>query len=408
MKNAGKLKGFTGDFLYSMAGLVALNGVLQLLVYPYLNRQMGPDAFGEVLTLLSLVAIMGSSFGTAANYSRMVSRTKGKDSNGDYNNFLVIIIGLSVVVSIAGMIWLGGQNAFTYIAYFILMSLTVVRYYADVEFRLNINYKRFFLYYLIISIGYVAGILLYPITKSWIIVMALGEFLGVMYVVVKGSIFKGSVVGRSRYFKENLKSSVWLSLTYLISALVLNSDRIMLQYFDGGVAVTCFYAATLIGKMISLISAPLNGVIIGHLARFKGGMKGNTFVKLSLAGLGGGVVMNAVCVGVSYVFVWIMYRDIFDMVKPYLWIANAGQIFFFISNILTVILLRFTHEKYQLYINLIYLVIFVATAIPLTAAFKLWGMAWALLAVNVIKLIVVMIFGKVTLDSGKGSLVDNK
>lgn len=58
-----------------------MNGVPACII-PILSKQLGTDEFGVVLTLISLISIMGSTFGTAANYSRMVTRMKGQDSNG--------------------------------------------------------------------------------------------------------------------------------------------------------------------------------------------------------------------------------------------------------------------------------------------------------------------------------------
>ena len=69
MKIPDKLKGITGDFMYSMMGLIVMNGVIQLALYPFLSKKLGTDEFGVVLTLISLISIMGSTFGTAANYS---------------------------------------------------------------------------------------------------------------------------------------------------------------------------------------------------------------------------------------------------------------------------------------------------------------------------------------------------
>lgn len=398
MKQTSKIKGLTGDFLYSMMGLVAMNGVIQVVLYPFFNQRLGAERFGVVLTLLSVVAIMGSTFGTAANYSRMVSHTRGKDSNGDYNLFLLMVAGLSLVVALCTFWWLGERGAGYFISYFLLMVVTVLRYYGDVEFRLNLNYRRFFFYYVLISAGYVTGIIAYPAMQSWVLAMLLGEALAVLYVIFSGKIFSRPWLRRSEYFKENLKSLLLLSGTELIAALVLNSDRLLLQLFAGGTAVTIFYAATLIGKIISLVSMPLNGVIMGHLARYEGKMPSGVFLKICGGSLGAGILMDGVCVGVSYVFVKIMYPDIFDLVAPYFWLANAGQIFYFISNTLTVILLRFTDEKYQLYIHLIYLAVFLALAIPMTALWQLWGMAWALVIVNGMKILVIMIVGKVQLD----------
>ena len=73
--------------------------------------------------------------------------------------------------------------------------------------------------------------------------------------------------------------------------------------------------------------------------------------------------------------------------------ANLGQVFYFIANTLTVILLRFTDEKYQLVINILFLIVFVVIAIPMTFAFGLWGMAIALVAVNLIKILIIMAVG---------------
>ncbi len=389
MKFLEKIKGITGDLLYSILGLVTMNGVIQLVLYPQLNRYMGEERFGTVLTLISIVAIMGSTFGTGANYSRMVTNKKGTDSNGDYNIFLLMIAGLCAIVSAIGLIWLSDFTPVLFAGYFVLMVMTVLRYYADVEFRLKLNYKRFFIFYLLISVGYVMGVLIYPLTDSWVLAMILGEGLAVGFVAVTGGIFKRPFFAKSAYFGRNMKSIMIMSGTDLIGALVLNSDRILLQSFAGGVAVTVFYAATLIGKMVSLVSTPLNGVIIGHLNRYEGGLSHKTFGKICGASVILGAALDVVCVGVSYVFVKIMYPDIFEQVVPYLWLANAGQIFYFISNTLTVILLRFTDEKYQLYINAIYLAVFLALAIPMTYRWQLMGMAVALLIINLAKILVI-------------------
>lgn len=393
MKIPDKLKGLTGDFMYSMMGLVVMNGVIQLALYPFLNKKLGADEFGVVLTLISFVAIMGSTFGTAANYSRMVTRMKNHDSNGDYNIFLLMIAGLSVVVSICGLIWLNKFSVLAEVGYLALMVFTVLRYYSDVEFRLNLNYKRYFIFYLLISVGYIAGIGLFYVTHSWIVAMLCGECLAVGYVLAAGGIYRGELFKKSEYFKDNMRSLMLLSGTELIAAVILNADRLILQAVSGGVAVTIFYAATLVGKMVSMISTPLNGVVIGHLAKYDGTIKKSTFVRLCLGSIVGSLLVNIVCVGVSYVFIRIMYADIFEQVKPYLWFANLGQVFYFVANTLTVVLLKFTDEKYQLVINVLFLIAFVVIAVPMTMMWELWGMAIALVAVNLIKILLIMAVG---------------
>ena len=50
--------------------------------------------------------------------------------------------------------------------------------------------------------------------------------------------------------------------------------------------------------------------------------------------------------------------DVYGQAKPLFLLANAGQIFYFISESLMVIVLRFTGEKLQIILNAGYAVIF--------------------------------------------------
>jgi O-antigen/teichoic acid export membrane protein len=393
MKFFDKIKGVSRDLIDSVLGLVAMNGVIQFVLYPGFQRYMGTESFGRVLSLLSIISIMSCTFGVAANYSRMLVKTKKIECKGDYNIFLLGVCVLCIPVSIAGLVWLGDGSVLMFVGFLVLMAVTVLRYYSDVEFRLNVNYRGFLLYYVLISVGYVVGLLLYPITKSWIIAMLIGEVAAVLFVFFKGALYEKPYFEKSDYFKDNMKSVIILSLTEFIAAVILNADRLMLQAIVGGVAVTIFYVATLVGKMISLVSMPLNGVIMGHLAKYEGKLAPKTFLKLCVGVILLGMVLNVLCVGVSIVFVLVLYPDLYNDVKPYLLVTNAGQIYYFLSNTLTVVLLRFTDEKYQLYINIVYMAVFVVFAVPMTFLWHIWGMAWALLIVNLIKIVAIMVVG---------------
>jgi len=80
------------DLLFSIGGLVAMNGVIQLLLYPSMKRALGDEIFGNVLSLLAVVSVLATSFGTAANYGRMVAKKEGRSNNGDFNLFLLLYI----------------------------------------------------------------------------------------------------------------------------------------------------------------------------------------------------------------------------------------------------------------------------------------------------------------------------
>ena len=104
--------------------------------------------------------------------------------------------------------------------------------------------------------------------------------------------------------------------------------------------VTIFYVATLVGKIISLVSTPLNSVIIGHLSKYEGGINSKKFRLLCLCSVPVALLLSVLCTVISYVFVGIVYPQLYDAVTPYLWVANLGQVLFFVSGILIVILIR--------------------------------------------------------------------
>ena len=77
-----------------------MNGVLQVIVYPLLNRIMGSDQLGELLYLMGLVAILCPSVGQALNTSRLVVRRDYQVTNGDYNILLLAFGGIGTLISI--------------------------------------------------------------------------------------------------------------------------------------------------------------------------------------------------------------------------------------------------------------------------------------------------------------------
>ena len=389
-------KSLAGDLIYSVGGLVCMNGVLQFIMYPVLEKRMGEAAFGDVLTLLAVVSILATTFGSGANYSRMVAKIKNYDNcNGDYNIYLAVTSALSAIISVASVLFIVGKQSVLYIAGFALLTVfSILRYYGDVEYRLNVNYKGFFLFYLFISIGYAAGILLYFVIKSWIFAVLAGEALCFIYVVLKGSIFKGSgVLSKSEHFGENIRSMTVMSMTALINALVLQSDKILLNAMVGSEEVTVFYVATLVGKIIALLTTPLNGVIIGYLAKYKGKFNARFFGVVIAVALGVGAVFVLGGWFVSHIFVGIMYPDVYATAKPFFLLANAGQVLYFISGSLMVVVLRFIAEKYQLIINIIYACIFALVVVPFVYFFGLWGITYGLIIVNTIRFMLIAFFG---------------
>ena len=390
-----KIFNIASDLVFSIAGLMLMNGMLQLLINPMLKKWMGTEAFGDYQSVFAVVSIMGTTFGVAANYSRMVRARDKKDTNGDYNIFLTIISVLCVAVAAGTLIVYGSFNITHFLLLTVLMIATVLRYYGDVNYRMKLNYKGFFVYYAVITAGYCIGLLLFKaISPIWMLTILAGEVAAVLFVLFNGNIFKGkNLFTRSENFGGTIKSVGVLSTTNLLSAVAQQSDKIILGLAMGGEAVTTFYVATLLGKVISLLTTPLNGVLIGYLTKYEGKFTKKMIAIFAAVLLGLGIIALLGCFIASEIFVKLFYPDVYNDAEQYFLLASAGQVFYFISNCLMTVILRVASEKYQMYINIIYIIIYAATVIPLTLSFGLWGMTIALLITNGAKFVITTAVG---------------
>lgn len=392
------------DFIFSVLALVIYNGVLQLVVYPVINSRVGETAFGTVLFLISAVSIMGAAFGTSASYSRMVAKKTRTHTNGDYNIFLLVISGLSVVVTAVVLLIVKELTFALYIQVLALMIVTVFRYYSDVEYRMNIKFVNYFIFFTCVSLGYLIGlgaleighrasIVSDSLYTNWVLVIFLGELLGILFTAFFGTLFKRPFFTKSADFAVNFKSAWTISGSNIIPVVILHSDRILLRVFASAADVTVFYTASVIGKIVALLTTPLNGIIISYFTNYKIKMTKKLFTLISIGALILAVVGSAACSLVSYFYVKILYPNVLTEASRFFFIANFGQILYFVSGSLMVMLLSFTKEKAQLHISIIYGVLFVLIVVPCTIFFGISGYGIALAVVNLIRLIATTIYG---------------
>ena len=135
MKTLGK--SILKDSVWSIAGIVLMNVTAQFFLYPLWDRQLGGDAYGDILYLLSLMNIVAISLGSATNYARMCNK------NGDVKNraYLLILGGGAVLFGAVAILGRGflGLDLKTAGLFALLIGFTMWRFYADVEFRLSLN-----------------------------------------------------------------------------------------------------------------------------------------------------------------------------------------------------------------------------------------------------------------------------
>lgn len=353
------------DSLWSVAGLVVMNVALQLAVYPIWERRLGGAALGDILYLISLMSIFSVSMGVSVGYARLRLSAAAKTHNVPYLVILacasLVALDVAFVISMLG----GVDMSFPETLLFgFLMCATMWRYYADVEYKLYLNYKRFFLYYALIGVGYLAGILIFLLTELWALSLLVGELFGLAYVSLYGRIFRIDGEPFTPAFDSAAKLSLIFFCSEAMSTFIFNADRIILKSLLGAVAVSDYYVASLLGKTVALLTVPLSGVLIGYLAKYKGALTRKRMDIITVVSGFAVLIGTGICTVASQIIIPILYPHQLDRISQYFVEANLAQVLYFVASVISVILLRFARSKYQIYINTAYAVFFVLICIP--------------------------------------------
>lgn len=391
MEKQIKKKAIAGDLLYSMVALVLFNGVLQLIVYPLINREMGESAFGDVLYLIGIVSILAPSFGPAVNNTRLVLQNRLETKNGDYNFTLLLFSGLSVAAVVVILLFSGQLSLMTAIILSAITILTIFRYYSDVEYRLKINYKKYLFFYVILSIGYLLGLGAYYLTKNWVWVFLIAEAAPILFVILRGNIYK-KAFQCSENRKAVLRDSFILALSYLLSFSMMNLDRLILMNMVNSEAVTQYYVLSLIGKTMALLVGPLNSIIISYLSKYD--IMNRTFYRKVvglLLLLSAGFLIVAIIA--TPLFIQIFYPNLAGQPFDLTIVVNLSQIIFFAGSLLLIVVLTFSNVKWQLIIQATYAALLTVIGIIFTYFWGLRGFACATLVANVYRLLFTILIG---------------
>ncbi len=385
------------NFMFSIGATAVMNLVLQLFVYPSMAERLGAEVNGVALSMLSLVAIAAGACGTSANYSRMVNTTKLPDAtNGDYNLYL-LITGLicCTVGAVYQIFYLKETSPLAVLLFAALMFASTFRYYSDVQFRLKADFFRYFIFFLLMSAGYLLGLLVFCLTGQWMLAILTGECAGVLYVILRGTLYRHPVFRPSASFKPVCVSISLLLAATLVENLTFHADRLLLLALTDGTSVTVYYAASLIGKVVAMLTVPVNSLLITYLVRFRGKLSFRFWSVATVIALAASACAFGACMLVSPWFIRWKYSLVYEEAIRYVVPALLGQILFFVSGVLMVILLRFFGEKKQFLYNVLYAVEFFILVIVCTSLWGLKGFVWACMAANLIRLLLVVVLGYV-------------
>lgn len=383
-KRLGKKIKLAEDFIYTLMATVVMQIALQLIIYPLINHFYGESVTGEILYFMGLIYIFPQAAGTALNNTRLVTRKSVETTNGDFTRLSWMLGGLMGIICFA-IGFADTMKAPFSLLFGVFALIYTLRMYAQVEFRLTINFKGYFIYYAIVSVGYLIGLGIYALTGIWILIFLTGEVLALVYSLVKGSVFKREQPQTTMGYVVKTMGLILVSL--LIRDGVNQFDKVILKLLISAETVTYYNALALVGKSIQMLVSPVNTLIVTYLSKKDARMTEGMFKRFVGIALGMGIVMLLVCQVMTPLYIRLFYHGFYDRVAQYCLLVNSGLIMGFIASLFTVMIMSQGSTKVYASIETVWGICYIVFAFVFTKWFGVVGLAGVTLGVNTIKLI---------------------
>lgn len=382
-----------GDMVYTMGATIVMQIVLQIILYPLLNKFFGESTTGTILYFMGIVYIFPQAIGTALCNTRLISRKTMDTTNGDFSK---ILISASVVCA-AICFYVGFREDKDVVFSLMFALFTVVysvRMYSLVDFRLSLNFKGYFICHIVVSAGYLVGFGLYFLCHYWLIIFFIGEAAGLVYSAIKGSIFKREQA--TGYAKKNIKDYLLLVFSLLLRDGVNQYDKVVIFSLISSDLVTEYNALSLIGKSMQMLINPVNTLIISYLSAKDSGFTKKKFRKFTVICLAAGAVFLLACQIATPIYIKIFYNSFYDNVAQYCFVINCGLIIGFIASLFMATIMSQGKTTVYTGVQVIWGVLYVSLAYIFTKKYSIMGLACVSIAVNSLKLIASVIIARLT------------
>ncbi len=384
-----KSKKIIGDLFYTIMATVVMNFALQIVIYPLTTRFYGEEATGNILYFIGFIYIIPQALGTALNNTRLVARKSCEVANADFKGFVIIFSAISAIACGA----IGFFDSFDFlfsICYGAFSIIYLLRIYAQVEFRLNLKFKEYLIYYCIISIGYLIGLGLYFLTDIWLLIFITGEVSALAYSLIKGNLFKkDSPVANKKILSRSL---ILILFSTVIRDCVNQFDKVLLKLVINSNMVTHYHVVSLIAKTMQMLVQPINTLILSYLTVKGTALTKKTLLKFTAISLGCGAVFYGICIAGTPLFIKLFYPDLYNDVIQYNLIVNLGLISGFIASMFMAILLSQEKTVVHMVIQCVWGGCYIVAAYVFVNLYALWGLAYVTLIANSLKLIAVIMY----------------
>lgn len=383
-------KKIAGDFIYTFLALLLVNIILQLVIYPLINIYYGAEELGNIVYLSGIIYTISASAGGALSNQKLILRNKYLNTNSDFNIIVILYsVIILVILCIVGLV--SNLSFINTLLFGVSGCLVFLRYYSEVEFRMNNDFKGYLFYYIIVSVGYLIGFGFFILTNCWFLIFIVGESLAVIYVFIIGDIYRSQSLTGEIF--TILKIVSILVLSYFLGAVAAHYYKIFINWYLNNTSVTIYYVATFFGKSLDLVITPITTLLVSYLTSKKG-EKFKIRAKKSPIFIGMIAIFLYICfITATPIYTYIFYNNLFYDVIKINFIANIAQTISVISSILIVLVLVKLGAKMHFIIQLSFVVCYVISTTILCICYGIIGFAIGACIGYMVRFVLIIIVG---------------
>lgn len=264
------MKKFFKDSLINIISNMLIVLAIQLLVFPNLNKIEDKINFSNVIVMYGYIMILSTALSNTLTNTRLIT-SKSVDVIKKHNVFssLFFLISIFNIIITITLLLIYKIDMFTSCGLLLFSIFIFTRYYLLVYMREELNYIRILKVNILIFLSYILGTFIYiNLDINYSFVFVIGELAG----LVTMTIYIYFVDRKPLNFRISFDKEIYFSY---INLMVINSIINLLNYFDriillpiiGPVAVNVYFIASTAGKMVSLVTTPINNVILSYIAK---------------------------------------------------------------------------------------------------------------------------------------------
>ena len=380
------------DMVLNITAVAVPIMVLQFIVYPLVAKAIDAESYGLMITVYSVWSIVSNTIGNAFNNVRLLNNNtyKEKAIEGDFNILLLVWNAVNCIVVAVVLIIITDKIAIlSLILDLFIAILFLAKAYLEVSFRIQLNYRNILICNIIQASGFVIGGWLTIKTGTWQWIFLFGYLQSVLFCCFKTTLLKEKRI-KTELFSKISRECIALIAATVLASMMSYADKLVLYPLMGGFAVSIYYTATLLGKVVSMLTGPINSVILSYISRWDSTKK-NVLNNVLAVGVFVVIVGYFITLFASEPVLRLLYPQWVNEVMKYVPVTTVTVMLAALNAFVCPFVLKFCDVRWQIAINTTGLLTYFVFALLLWNQFGLYGFCFGSILGELSRLFIMLI-----------------